>query len=291
MTAAVASITHPPRRRRFGTGILGVAILGLMVLIATAGPYVVRYRPTELAGRPLEPPSAAHLLGTNGVGNDLLSQLVTGAQTSLIIAGLAGVGTLIVGASIGLAAGWWGGMIETLLMRFTDTVLVLPRLPLLIVIGAYLRPNLITTAAVIAFTFWPPTARVVRSQVLTVRSRTYTLAAVGFGAGVPYLIRRHIVPDIGPVLVAGLVAAAGRAVALEAGLAFLGLGDPARTSWGMIMRDALDFAALFYTPAWAWWLLPPILALTAFLVGLTFIGIEIESYSNRRLARHVGGTA
>lgn len=290
MTAgAVAATRAGPTRLGRGAGWFGAAVVGVAVVAATVGPALMPYRPTELAATPLQPPGVSHPVGTNGVGQDLLSQLVSGARASLLIAVLAGLGTLGVGAAIGLLAGWVGGRTDAVLMRVTDVVLALPRLPLLIVIGAYLGPSLPNIALVIALTFWPPGARVVRSQVLTLRRRAHLQAAIGFGAGTWHALRRHVVPEVGLILAAGLVASAGRAVMLEAGLAFLGLGDPARASWGAIMRDALDFRALFYTEAWMWWLIPPVVALTVLLLGITFLGIAVEEYVNPRLSRHVGG--
>lgn len=270
-------------------GRIGGALVGLVAVVAVLAPTIAPYRPFELSGRPLEPPSADHLLGTNGVGMDVFTQLVLGARASLLIAVLAGLGTLLVGAAVGLLAGWLGGWVDALSMRLVDIVLALPRLPLLILMGVYLGPSLATTAVVISLAFWPPTARIVRSQVLTLRHRTHLTAAVGFGAGTAHTLRRHVVPEIGLVLVASLVASAGRAVMLEAGLAFLGLGDPSRVSWGSILRDALDFNALFFTDAWRWWLLPPIVALVSFLLGLTLLGMAVEGWVNPRLGRHPGG--
>jgi peptide/nickel transport system permease protein len=134
-------------------------------------------------------------------------------------------------------------------------------------------------------------ARIVRAQVRTLRSRAHLRAAVGFGAGTFYIVRRHLVPELAPILIAGFVVAAERAVVLEAGLAFLGLGDPSRKSWGSIMHDALGFSSLFLTDAWRWWLLPPIVALGIFVLGLTFLGMALEERVNPRLRRHAGGAA
>jgi ABC-type dipeptide/oligopeptide/nickel transport system permease subunit len=270
-------------------GWVGAALVAVVAVVAVLAPAIAPYRAFELSGRPLEAPSADHLLGTNGVGMDVFTQLVLGARSSLLIAVLAGVGTLAVGAGIGLLAGWLGGWFDALAMRLVDIVLALPRLPLLILMGVYLGPTLTTTALVISLAFWPPTARIVRSQVLTLRHRTHLTAAVGFGAGTAHTLRRHVIPEIGLVLAASLVASAGRAVMLEAGLAFLGLGDPSRVSWGSILRDALDFNALFFTDAWRWWLLPPIAALVLFLLGLTLLGMAVEGWVNPRLGRHPGG--
>ena len=267
-------------------GWVGLAIVALFVGLALAAPWLTSYRTTQLAGSPLEAPSAAHLLGTNGVGQDLATQLLNGARVSLFVAVLAGGGTLIIGALIGMLAGWAGGLVDAVLMRFVDLVLVVPKVPLLIVIATYAGPSLPVISVIIALTGWPPTARIVRSQVLSLRRRAHIKAAVGFGATTGQVLRRHILPEVGLILTAGLVGAAGRAIAFEAGLAFLGLGDPSRASWGAILRDAIGFGGIFFTDAWKWWLVPPVAAISLLLLGVTFVGVGLEQRINPRLSRH-----
>lgn len=271
-------------------GWTGVTLLALLVAAAVV-PGLSGYTPHELAGGPLEPPGRDHLLGTNGIGQDVWSQLLAGARVSLLVALLAGGGTLVLGAAVGMLAGWVGGRTDTLLMRVVDVVLALPRLPLLIVVGAYAGASLAAIAAIIALTSWPVGARVVRAQVRSLRPRAHLRAAVGFGASTLYVVRRHLLPELSLILVAGFVVAAERAVMLEAGLAFLGLGDATRKSWGGMMRDALGLDALFFTDAWAWWLVPPVAALALLLLGLTFAGLGVERRVNPRLARHLGAAA
>lgn len=284
--AATTQRRHPRVPILPTVGWVGVVIVGTFGLVAAAGARFTPYRPTELAGTPLEGPGAAHLLGTNSVGQDLLSQVVSGARVSLTVALLAGGGTILIGGLVGILAGWLGGTPDAIIMRVVDFVLITPRLPLLIVIGAYIGPSLPVIAAIIALTFWPGPARVVRSQVLSLRRRAHVRASMGFGAGTTHVLRRHLIPEVGLILVAGLVSAGGRAVMLEAGLAFLGLGDPTRASWGKVMRDAIEFSGLFYTDAWMWWLGPPILAITLLLLGFTFLGVGVEQRINPRLTRH-----
>jgi len=267
-------------------GWLGLAIVAVFVGLALAGPWLTHYRTTALAGNPLEPPSAAHLLGTNGVGQDLASQFLNGARVSLFVAVLAGGGTLVIGALVGMVAGWSGGVVDAVLMRVVDLVLVVPKVPLLIVIGTYAGPSLPVISLIIALTGWPPTARIVRSQVLSLRRRAHIKAAVGFGASTGQVLRRHILPEVGLILTAGLVGAAARAIAFEAGLAFLGLGDPSRASWGAVLRDAIGYGGIFYTNAWKWWLVPPVAAISVLLLGVTFVGVGLEQRINPRLTRH-----
>ena len=268
------------------TGLFG--LIGFSLLAFIVAPRFAPYRFTELAGEPLEAPSWGHWLGTNSVGQDVGVQLIFGAQVSLLMALAAGGGTLILGSSVGMIAGLAGKGTDAVLMRIVDIFLVMPKLPLLIVLGAYAGPDLATVAAAIALISWPSSARVVRAQVMSLRRRVHLNAARGFGAGTIYLLRRHIIPEVGLILAAGLVAATGRAVMLEAGLAFLGLGDPSRASWGAMMRDAVNFKGLFFTSAWAWWLLPPLLSVILLLLGFTFLGISIEGKINPRLSRHQG---
>jgi peptide/nickel transport system permease protein len=267
-------------------GWVGLAIVAVFVGLALAAPWLTSYRVTELAGNPLEAPGGAHLLGTNGVGQDLATQLLNGTRVSLLVAVLAGGGTLLIGALVGMVAGWAGGLVDAVLMRMVDLVLVIPKVPLLIVIGTYAGPSLPVISLIIALTGWPPTARIVRSQVLSLRRRAHIKAAVGFGATSGQVLRRHILPEVGLILTAGLVGAAGRAIAFEAGLAFLGLGDPGRASWGAILRDAIGFGGIFYTNAWKWWLVPPVAAISLLLLGVTFVGVGLEQRINPRLSRH-----
>ncbi|HEY4408240.1 MAG TPA: ABC transporter permease [Acidimicrobiia bacterium] len=290
MTAVARPAGRVRERRRAlrfpAIGWVGVAIVAVFVGLALAAPWLSHYRTTQLAGRPLQPPSAAHWLGTNGVGQDLASQILNGARVSLFVAVLAGGGTLLIGAVVGMVAGWAGGAVDAVLMRIVDLVLVVPKVPLLIVIGTYAGPSLTVISVIIALTGWPPTARIVRSQVLSLRRRAHIKAAVGFGGTSGQILRRHILPEVALILAAGFVSAAARAIAFEAGLAFLGLGDPTRASWGAILRDANDFGGIFFTNAWKWWLVPPLVAVSLLLLGVTFVGVGLEQRINPRLTRH-----
>lgn len=264
----------------------GAGVLAAFAVVAAFGTEFAPYRVTELSGSSLEPPGAAHLLGTNLLGQDVFSQLLVGARASLVVALVAGIGTVLVGGFVGVVAGWFRGPLDAILMRITDVILVLPKLPLLLLVGALTGGGDLTLGLLIAATFWPPTARILRAQVLTLRSRTHLLAATGFGAGTWHQLHRHVLPDLALLAVAELIPAASRAVALQAGLAFLGVGDPSRPSWGGMMRDAIAYRGLFISEAWAWWLVPPITAVVALVVSITLIGTSAERRLNPRLAGH-----
>jgi peptide/nickel transport system permease protein len=269
-------------------GRVGLGIVGVFVVVALAAPWLAPFRVTALAGDPLERPSFGHVLGTNGVGQDLASQLLGGARTSLSVAVVAGGGTVLLGAVIGALAAWRGGLADALAMRLADVLLAVPGVPLLIVVGAYTRPSVTSISVIIAGTSWPVPARIIRAQALSVRRRGHIGAAVGFGATTGHVLRTHIAPELSPVLLATLVGAAERAITIEAGLAFLGLGS-GQVSWGSVIRDALAFRGLFFTNAWAWWLLPPVVAISLVLVGVALLGTAADEWANPRLARHLAG--
>jgi ABC-type dipeptide/oligopeptide/nickel transport system permease subunit len=267
-------------------GLVGGVVVGAFAVLAALGGTLAPYRPSAITGATLQAPGTGHLLGTNGIGQDVATQLILGTRVSLVVAVLAGVGTVALGGIVGIGAGWSRGWVDAVLMRFTDVVLVLPKLPLLLLVGALTGGSVVALAGLIAATFWPMTARILRSQVLTLRSRTHIRAATGFGAGSWYQLRHHILPDLGLLLIADLIPAAGRAVALQAGLAFLGVGNPAQPSWGAMMRDALNYPYLFETSAWLWWLVPPVLCIMALVIGVTLLGTAAETRVSPRLARH-----
>lgn len=290
MTAA--TITRPPAAepasalRTKVAGAAGTLILAVYVGMVVFGSRLAPFRATELAGRSLESPGGEHLLGTNVLGQDLASQLILGARASLLVALLAGAGTVLVGGAIGVLAGWFPGWFDSVLMRVTDLILILPKLPLLLLIGALTGGSVVGLSVVISLLFWPMAARILRSQVLTLRSRTHVRAATGFGAGTWHQLRRHILPDLGLLSVAEFIPAAGRAVGLQAGLAFFGIGDPTQPSWGAMIRDAIAYRGVFITDAWKWWLAPPVLALVLLIIAITLMGTAAERRFSPRVARH-----
>jgi peptide/nickel transport system permease protein len=267
-------------------GVLGGVVLAVYVALLFLGSQLAPFRATELAGRSLEAPGGDHLLGTNILGQDLASQLILGTRASLLVALLAGVGTVLVGGIIGILAGWFPGWFDSVLMRATDLTLILPKLPLLLLIGALTGGSVLGLSLVISLLFWPTAARILRSQVLTLRSRTHVRAATGFGAGTWHQLRRHILPDLGLLSVAEFIPAAGRAVGLQAGLAFFGIGDPTQPSWGAMIRDAIAYRCVFITDAWKWWLAPPVIALVLLILAITLLGTAAERRFSPRVARH-----
>lgn len=265
--------------------ILGAVLVGGLVLLALLAPVLAPYDPRALAGSGLEPPSADHLLGTNLIGQDILSRIVWGARSALEIGVGAATLAVAVGVVVGVSAALLGGVVDILAMRTVDVVLALPNLPLIVLVAALTGANRVVIIPLMGFLFFPPISRIVRSQALSLRQRGFVTAAQGFGGGVPYLIRRHLVPALGPIIVAEFVAFVGNAISLEAGLAFLGLGDPTGVSWGMMIREALATTGIYFIPAWMWLVLPPGFAITLAIVGFAFLGVGLEPFMNPRSER------
>jgi ABC-type dipeptide/oligopeptide/nickel transport system permease subunit len=264
----------------------GVAIIAFYLIIAILAPLLAPYNPSAYSGNPLERPSAAHWLGTNDVGQDILSELIYGARISLLVGMVAGALTLGLATLVGMIAGYVGGKVDTVWMRLIDVLMAIPHLPLMMLIAAYLGASIVHLILIIALLGWMVPARIIRSQVLTLRSRSYIQSTRLFGASPVYVIVRHLIPAVAPILAATFVAQAGRAIATEAGLAFLGLGDPTAKSWGLILRYALNYRGIYFTPHWLWWLLPAALNITLVILGFTFLGVSLESHSDPRLKRH-----
>ncbi len=168
------------------------------------------------------------------------------------------------------------------MMRFADVVLALPGLPTILLLAALLGPGRHTVVTVLDLFGWPRLARVLRRQALSLRQRGFVGAARGFGAGPYYLVRRHLVPALGPALVTGFVSVASVAILVEAGLAFLGIADPTVVSWGGVLNRALVYPGLYYSFLWIWWVLPAGMSITLAVLGLSFLGVGFEPSFNPR---------
>lgn len=269
--------------RRSPPLLVGAIMLATVAGLAVLAPWITPYAPRAISKASLEAPSSAHPLGTNDSGQDILSRLVWGSRSTLLVAVSATALVMAIALLLGLTAGLRGGSVDIVVMRITDVFLALPILPLLIFISALLVPSVTLSVLLIGLFTWPPVARIVRSQTLSLRTRGFIHSARGFGAGQLYLMRRHLAPALGPVIAVNIVQMAATVVAIEASLAFLGLGDPAAVSWGHDLERALGHESILLGSIWAWWLLPTSLALIFTLFGLLLIGIGLEPWFNPRL--------
>jgi peptide/nickel transport system permease protein len=230
------------------------------------------------------PPSTAHWFGTDDAGKDVFSNFVHGARVSLIVGFFAAFISVFIGGVMGIVAGFYGGRVENLLMRFTDIFLVIPDLPLMVVIVAMTKPSLMNIIFVIGLLGWTTTSRIVRSQTLAVKSRKFVLRARAIGAGNGHIILNHILPLVLPLLVVNAILVVSLAILDESTLSFLGLGDPTSLSWGQMLNFAFGRGAM---SAGAWWaLVVPGLGIVWVVLGLTLLGHGLEQILNPRLEFH-----
>ncbi|MHA1917389.1 MAG: ABC transporter permease [Candidatus Ranarchaeia archaeon] len=221
------------------------------------------------------------LLGSSDTGADVFSQLLYGARASLII-GLTATGISVsVGVLVGMVAGYFGGKIDELLMRVVDFLLVIPRLPMLMVLAMVLGSSITNIILILGLLGWDGTARLIRSQVLSERNKAYVDSARAVGASDTYIIFRHILPNVTPLLFVQITLGVVGAILSEAGLSFLGLGDPASASWGIMLQDAFYRGALLNN-AW-WFVIPPGLGILFLSLGFTFVGYALDTILNPRL--------
>ncbi len=279
-----------PRRTslRRGTRVLALVGVVLLVLVIGAAGFadaLAQHPPSRASDAPYLRPSGDHWLGTDDLGRDLWAQLVFGARVSLFVGIFAAVIATVVGVSVALVAGWYRGWVDAVLMRIVDLVLSLPFLVLVLVLATYFGRGLTVLIALIAGVLWARPARLLRAQVLKIREVGHVVAADAMGAGTPRIMVRHVLRRLVPLLSSQFVRAAAVAVIVQSGVAFLGLGDPSRVSWGTTLFFANNGNAIL-TDAWLWWIIPPGVALTLLIVGLAFVGFALEEFADPELVSH-----
>ncbi|MCZ4271245.1 ABC transporter permease [Maritalea porphyrae] len=267
-------------------GRISLSIFCLCVAIATLGPLVAPYGPTERiydeAGKlvRLSPPTWKHWLGTTLLGRDVMSQMLWGARPALTIGVLTALGTVLIGVNVGLLAGYLGGRVDSILMRITDIFLGLPFLPFIIVLLSLTGQNIWTIIFAMMIVMWRSTARIVRAEVLSLRERQFIAAARTTGASDFDIIYKEIAPNIMPFALVGVTFALAWAIITEASIGFLGFGDPNVVSWGSIIYDAYASQMMYRAP---WWVVPPGIAIMVLVTSVYFIGRAYEEVVNPRI--------
>jgi peptide/nickel transport system permease protein len=267
-----------------------LAMLGLIVLIGFAvmaliAPWISPkggLSATESIDNPLwAPPSRDYPLGTDHLGRSVAAQFVWGSRVSLVVGLAATVLTIAIGSVIGITAGFFGGRLDTVLMRLTDWFLVIPLLPLAIALAAVLDRSVWNIILVIGVTSWPATARLIRAQVLTVKQRLYVDRARSLGARRGYVVRRHILPNVAPLILANVTLAVPISILTETTLAFLGLGDPTHASWGKTLEEAFQAGAITRHAWWYYW--PAGVGIVCVVLAFTLFGRAMEEILDPRL--------
>ncbi|MEU8263895.1 ABC transporter permease [Micromonospora sp. NPDC048999] len=274
------------RRSRYGfllqpAAMLSMLVLVVMVLMAVFAPLIAD-EPAGAGPDVLQPPSGAHWFGTDDLGQDVFAQVVWGTRTSLVIGLAASVIAIVVGTAVGLASAYFRP-IDAVATVITDVMLALPTLPLMIMLAAVVNPSVVTLTLIIGFFAWPEVARLIRSQGLVISAMPYIDGARVLGATGWRIVTREILPAVVSLMVVSVLLTASRAVISEAGLSFLGLGDPDAWSWGRILLNAQRSGVV----AIAWWqTLFPSLAILLLVLAATVAGMR---FNDTRDPRRNGG--
>jgi peptide/nickel transport system permease protein len=269
--------------RRSTLGKLGLIIVSFFVIVAVAAPYIAPFNPFSFVGDPFLKPSSTHILGTDQVGRDILSRVIYGTRISLLIGLVASAMTIGLGTVIGLVSGYLGGWVDNALMRITDLFIIIPALPLMLIMASILGKGITNIIIVITVVGWTATARMVRSQTLSLKERPFTEASRAIGSTDLHTIARHIVPNVFPLVFANGMIAIVDAILSEAGLSFLGFGDPSAPSWGMVLHFA-DNAGATVNGYW-WYIVPPGICIMFLVMGFAFISYSTDQILNPRLRR------
>ncbi len=267
--SALDTTTAPKKRNRYRAawrsfsrsryGMLGLSVLIVMIVLAILAPLLTNYGPFELGDKPFAHPlSPGHPLGTDRLGRDVWSQILYGARISLVVGLIAALIAGVIGVVIGSISGFFGGWIDAVLSRFTDVFLIMPAFFLIIIVVATLGNSLFYVMIVIGLTTWPGNARLMRAQVLTLRERQYIQSLTALGESRWRILVKHIIPNGIQPIIANSTLLIAAAILTEAGLAFLGLGDPNKASWGRMINDGRSAILT------AWW--PSVFAGVAMLI-------------------------
>jgi peptide/nickel transport system permease protein len=254
-------------------------IFTVLLLVVIIAPFFIK-DPGAFSKTIFSTPSIAHLLGTNDLGQDIFSRLIYGLRTSIFVSISAGLIATSLSVIVGVISGFTGGIVDEIIMRIIDAMLIIPSLVILILISAFIRPNLISLIILIALFRWQGGARIIRGQTFALKQKIHIYSARTFGAKKLYILRRHIIPDLGNIIMASFLQNARSAVFLEAGMAFIGISSLSSISLGTIMHNALEF---YYLPVWLWWLLPSGIMLSLVLVSFTLLSNLIEKVVDPRL--------
>ncbi len=256
-------------------GFIGLAIIIIFLGMAFFAPVLGTQDPTKTGAveHLLIPPSSQFWLGTDDLARDIWSQIIYGSRISLTIGFVAALITVFTGTLVGLVSGYYGKMIDEILMRIVDFFMMLPELPLMIVLAAVMGPSMWNIILVVSLVSWPTTARVVRSQVLSLKERPFVESSRCIGASNMQLMFAEILPNVVPLMFAQAVLMITEAIYAEAVLSFLGLGDPSSISWGMMLNHVFESGVIAES---YWWVAPPIISIVLLIVSFSLLGTAVS---------------
>ena len=286
MTDTAVPIERPRRRFARRPGAIATLVTALFIAMAVFAPLIAPYGPFDVvydadrAVVALSPPSTTNWFGTTNQGMDVFSQFVWGARVALIVGLISALGSVILGTFVGLVSGYFGGWIDEIPMRMTDIAFGMPFLPFAMVVISIAEPSLALVILLVIFFLWRTPARVIRAQVLSLKARPFVWAARAAGASDARILVREILPNVLPLSFLYMAIGVQTGVMLEAALSFLGFGDPNVQSWGIMLNAAFRAGAM--RTAW-WWVLPPGLALSIFVIAVFMITRAFEDRLNPQL--------
>lgn len=267
-------------------GEIGLVMLVFLLTLAAVGPYVAPYDPLTKSTNEdgtleaLEGPSVEHPPGTTRYGRDVLSQLLVGTRTALMVGFLTATIVIVIGTTVGLVSGYYGGYVDDALMRFTDIVYGIPILPFAIVVLTMLQRSIIWIILMLGFIYWRNCARIIRSEVMSLKEEEFIQSAETTGASTPRIIYKQLLPNVLPISFLYFAFATGWSIVTAASIAFLGFGDPNQVSWGRMMFAAWNTNSVLEQPFWA---ITPGMMIMATVSSVYFIGRTYEEVANPRL--------
>ncbi len=259
------------RYRRNVVGVAGLVIVACFLLIGVAGPLAWSPDPAHVSGDLLSAPTLQHPFGTDNLGRDVLALVIAGTRVSLSVGLLAAAGSFLLGGLVGSIAGYLGGRLDTILMRVAELFQVIPSFLLALVLVAMVGSNLWLVVFAVMLSIWPQTARLMRSQFLSLKRREFVLSALALGFSHTHIVRREILPAALPPIIVQSSLDIGHAILIQAGLAFLGLGDPNVESWG----EMLQRAQIYLSSAW-WMSVFPGFAIFTIVLAFNLIGDSLN---------------
>jgi peptide/nickel transport system permease protein len=260
---------------------VGIGLVGVPLFAALLAPFLTGADPMSLSAQTLRSPTLAHLMGTDDLGRDVFARVLYGGRISLMVGLFSALIAITIGTAVGLIAGYFEGRTDEILMRITEMFQIIPRFLLAIVVVALLGGGIVKIIVIIGILGWVGTARVVRAQLLVLRREEFVLAATLGGASSLRIITRHILPNVLPFIIVSASLQTGGAILTESFLSFLGLGDPSRPSWGLLLQQA----QLHLQQAW-WMSTFPGIALSVTILGLNLVGDGLASkFGARKIAR------
>jgi peptide/nickel transport system permease protein len=262
---------------------IGIGIICFFVFVAIFAPLISPYDPFQMGIAYLKP-SSAHILGTNDVGQDIFSELIYGTRVSLFIGIISSLVVTLVGTILGIAAGYYGGLCDRIIMQFTSVAMTIPSLPIIIILVAYLGPSIWNIILAICFLSWTGTARIIRAKVLQLKEMPFIKIEQTLGAGNIQIVK-HILPNISDIVfIRGVLRVSG-AMLTEAGLSFLGFGSSGRKSWGGIIHYA--FARNGVINNYWWWYIPPILCISLCVLGFMLLSYSRSGSTRQKLKKQI----